>query len=169
MDDNYYTEQPLGLHLSLLAKAYVGAISKKLEDLPLDRYFYFIAFIGERENEEKVTQQTICEALNIDKASMVRVIDELIGKGLVKKDVNPADRREHLLNLTEKAREMVPDIQSAIKEVNEKAFQGFTNQEIEAFYHSLYTICNNISAMPSHVVELEMNKVSKTFNSNEHS
>ena len=93
---------PFGRSLAILAKTYFGALTKRLEHLEIERHYSVLIFI-ERANNG-CTQQCICDCLKIDKVTMVGVLDYLIKKKYVKKKVNPADRREHLIELTKKAK-----------------------------------------------------------------
>ena len=126
-----------------------------------------MVFIEEQNQNKKVTQKEVCNSLNIDKASLVRILDYLSDKGLIIKQINPSDRREHLLSLTEKGQELVPAIKDAIYETNNEALRGFSDEEVEHFYKNLFAICENLSAIPSHIVEIELKKIEKDPNLNE--
>ena len=54
--------------------------------------------------------QAICEKVLIANSSMSYVIDTLIKKQLIKKIKNPDDRRIHIVELTEKGRQLMDDI-----------------------------------------------------------
>lgn len=82
-DDKLFEKIPLGRSLSLLAKTYFGALTKRLEHLEVERYYSILIII--ENGGTGCTQQHICNSLGIDKVSMVRILDYLIEKNLLKK------------------------------------------------------------------------------------
>ncbi len=54
-----------------------------------------------------LSQQQLIEILEIDKSSMVYLIDELEKQGLAQRRPAPTDRRAYAVHLTEKGRELV--------------------------------------------------------------
>src|ERR1700741_4491069 len=144
---NLFDEMPFGRHFSVLTKMYYGALTKRLSELDIDRHYSVLIFITHC--EKKCTQQFISDALRIDKASMVRVIDHLVKKGYLVRATNPADRREHWMELTAKAKKTVPVIQKEIKELNKIAMQGFTKAEKKTFMNLLPLMYENLGKQPS--------------------
>jgi MarR family transcriptional regulator, transcriptional regulator for hemolysin len=151
-------DMPLGRFLSLLTKAYYGALTKKLEHLEIEHYYSILIMI-ERFQAQNCSQQALCDYLHFDKASMVKRIDYLAKKGLVKRKENPEDRREYCLCLTEKAKKILPDIHQAVEELNEEATKGLTTSQKEEFYNMLWKVYDNISVQPSHKVSVNFKKI----------
>lgn len=48
-----------------------------------------------------LTQQMLAEELRLDKSTTSRLVSQLIDRGWVERSINPGDRREFLLTLTE--------------------------------------------------------------------
>ena len=92
---------------------------------------------------------------------MVKKIDYLAKKGLVKRTKNPKDRREHKICLTEKALTIMPEIHKAVDELNDKATHGMNAQQKTDFFDSLWKVYDNISSQPAHEVQYKINKVKK--------
>lgn len=151
-------ELPLGRHFSVLTKMYYGALTKRLEKLDVDRHYSVLIFIDEM-NEKKCTQQFISDSLKIDKASMVRIIDTLVKKKYLVRASNPADRREHWMELTPKAKKDIPVIRDGIKELNKIAFQGLTKKETETFRNVLSLLYANLDKEPSDRILVNFKKV----------
>ncbi len=149
---------PFTKNLTAIAKRYFGIVSERLQNLPVDRYFYTLIVIAE--NEKQITQQMLAEKLGIDKVSMVRIIDYLSKKGCVKRRRNPNDRREHLLEVTAQGKEIIPHIKKAFYETNQAAFDGLQPEDIANFYHYITTISNNLSAIPAIDIHLKFNRIS---------
>ncbi len=131
---------------SLLTKDYAGALVRKLSHLELDRY-YTILLVIERFGDG-FTQQKLAHFLNIDKASVVRIVDYLTDRGYVVRQKNHLDRREHFLVLTEKAKSILPDINAAVKGLNEVVFENFNGSEKEQFLQALQKINYNLTQLP---------------------
>lgn len=93
---------PLGKHLGVITRLYVGALSRRLDHLDLERHYSILILL--EKNEQGCTQQYISNYLKVDKASMVRITDILAKKGYIKKQKSKVDRREHQICLTEKAK-----------------------------------------------------------------
>ena len=110
--DKQLCEQPLGRAMVVITKNYWGALSKKLEHVGIDRHFSAMVAIDQA--REKCTQQYLCDLLKIDKVGMVRLLDYLVEKGMITRAVNPSDRREHIIQHTEKGKSVMPAIHSGI-------------------------------------------------------
>jgi DNA-binding MarR family transcriptional regulator len=97
----------------------------------------------------QLTQQKLSDILKTDKVTTVRIIDYLSKNGLVKRQINKNDRREHLLITTAKAARLVPRIKKALEEIEEAAFKKMSKNKIEDFNTCLQLINTNLSAFPS--------------------
>jgi DNA-binding MarR family transcriptional regulator len=159
MNNNICDRLPLGRSLAILAKTYYGALTKRLEHLEIERYYSILILI--ESNGSECTQQFICDELKMDKVSMVRIVDYLIDKKYVKKVVNPNDRREHFIQLSKKAIEVLPAIHQAIVEVNTAALKGITKEKQKELYAHLNTIQRNLAYLPAEKIFINYKKSSK--------
>lgn len=150
---------PLGRFFAYITKSYYGALSKRMEDLDIDRYYSVLLAIDK--SGTNCTQQSLCHMLDIDKVSMVRMIDYFLKKKLVRKIQNPADRREYFLELTPKARKRMPEFYAAIEEMNQVALKGFSPEQQEAFVRQLLAIEANINELPAENVIINYKKSPK--------
>jgi DNA-binding MarR family transcriptional regulator len=75
--------------------------------------------------------------LGIDNSAITRQVDTLEGKGLVKREVNPSDRRQYIISLTEKGRQDVKILSKIANDTNKKIKDGFTESEIDIFIRVL--------------------------------
>ncbi len=126
-----YSELPLGLHLAVLSKLYFARLYQKLAHLDIDRYYSVLVFV--HKSRQAVSQQDIGDFLEIDKATMVRVIDGFVEKEYLSRTINPEDRRSYLIQLTEKGKSVMPLIQNAIDGLKEEIMLGASEEEQEAF------------------------------------
>jgi MarR family transcriptional regulator for hemolysin len=148
--------KPIGRMMGCITKQYFGALSKSMEHLGVDRHFYPLVVIDS--TEEKCTQQYLSCMLDVDKVSMVRVMDYLVEKGMITREVNSDDRREHLIKLTPKAKKIMPFIYDGINKMNSLALKGLTKNEQETFYYALQMITKNIEKLPANEVDIQLKK-----------
>lgn len=135
----------LGKNFSILRKRYLGVMSSKLEGTPVEKYFVPLYVISLKSG--KINQQQLVDELLSDKASMVRILDCLSNEGLIERIVNPNDRREHLLKVTEVGEKWVKVIEESMVETN-ALFISFLPEEERANF------VNNLSKMTDSVMDL---------------
>ena len=150
------TDFPLGRRFGMLVRLYFGALTKKLEKLDIERHYSILILL--ENSKGNCSQQYISDFLKVDKVSMVRMIDYLTKKGYIKRLVNPNDRREHHIVLTNKAYKMLPKIHKAIDELNAVATKGLSPAEVDIFYKSLDLLTNNLEKQPAHAVLVNFKK-----------
>ncbi len=147
---------PLGKSMGIITKKYYGALSKRIEPLGIDRHFATLITIDT--TDEKCTQQYLSDFLQIDKVTMVRNLDYLVKKKLIKRTVNPEDRREHIIELTEKAKKIMPAIHNEIEAMNNIALKGFNKKEAKLFKEQLAVVIKNLDNLPVNEVSININK-----------
>lgn len=159
MNDALIESLPFGRLLAIFAKTYFGALTKRLEHLDIERDYSILIFVDGAKTG--CTQQCICDCLKIDKVTMVARLDHLIKKKYVKKTVNPNDRREHFIELTSKAREILPEIQDAIDSLNKEAFKGLTKEQQKELYRCVHLVQSNLEPLPSQKIYINYKKAKK--------
>ena len=145
---------PLGKFMGAITKSYYGALSKKVESLGIDRHFSTLVTIDM--TKEKCTQQYLSDILKIDKVTMVRNLDYLFNKKFIKRIVNPKDRREHIIELTDKAKKIMPEIHDEIEKMNTLALNGFNKKEAKLFKEQLKQVIDNLENLPVNKVSIQL-------------
>jgi MarR family transcriptional regulator for hemolysin len=92
---------------------------------------------------------------------MVGRLDYLIKKKYVKKTINPTDRREHLIELTQKARAVLPEIHDAIDSLNKDAFKGLSKEQQKDLYRMIHLVQSNLDPLPSQKIYINYKKAKK--------
>ena len=151
---------PLGRHLAILTKMYYGALSKRLEHLEIEKHYSVLVFI--ENHKDSCTQQDLCDALKIDKTSMVSVIDYLERKNFIKRIVNSEDRRAYLLKLTAKAIKLMPEVNREIAAMNKVALKGLSKVQADAFKNALCQISANLNAQPTSSGVIKYKKIKRS-------
>lgn len=77
--------------------------------------------------------QNIAIATGKNKSVVMRMIDSLESKDLVKRTVNPEDRRENLLSITEKGEKVVAKYQEIEKKLSSELLQDLSPEKLDVF------------------------------------
>lgn len=136
---------PVGTRSMILSKLYYGVLTKRLENIEVERYFTVLFFLNENNG---CKQQVICNHLLVDKTAMVKIIDYLIKTGIVDRNVNPDDRREHFIVLTKKGQRYVAEIVKTFNAVDKAMLVNVTEEEQTVFLKVLNQATSNLQNLP---------------------
>ncbi|WP_377267215.1 MarR family winged helix-turn-helix transcriptional regulator [Peterkaempfera sp. SMS 1(5)a] len=101
---NQETERAaVDLRLSVMRLARRLRAEREPGDLTLGR----LSVLGHLERDGPATASALANAERITPQSMARIVQHLLGAGLVERSQDPADRRASLLRITEAGRELV--------------------------------------------------------------
>jgi DNA-binding MarR family transcriptional regulator len=84
-------------------------------------------------------------ALGTDTAGMTRLLDRLEDKGLLRRARHPSDRRAVVIELTDAGRALLPRIPPVFGQVSQRAFAGFTADEVGAMTGMLQRMLANLA------------------------
>lgn len=84
--------------------------------------------------------QNIAIATGKNKSVVMRMIDSLERKGLAKRTVNPEDRRENLLSITEEGEQVVVQYHEIEKRLSEELLEGIPADKVAVFFEVLSEI-----------------------------
>ena len=135
----------IGTHSLILSKLYYSVLSKKLENIELERYYSILVYLYKHNG---CNQQCICNALMIDKTAMVKIIDYLIKCDLINKNINPNDRREHFIELTPKGIIQAKEVNNAFKILDETILKNISKEEQDTFLKVLCQLSENLKQLP---------------------
>jgi DNA-binding MarR family transcriptional regulator len=82
-------------------------------------------------------QQDIAEIMDINKSGLLRTIDILEDKGLLKRLPVENDRRKNRIELTKTGSVLVDDFVNRIKEKDKALRSGFKKEEMDSFFKVL--------------------------------
>ncbi|HTN61036.1 MAG TPA: MarR family winged helix-turn-helix transcriptional regulator [Devosia sp.] len=80
----------------------------------------------------QVRQNVLADYCGMEGASLVRILDELQGAGLVVRLPDPSDRRANLLDLTEAGKVKRKEIEAELSAFRVSVFEGFGPEDIAA-------------------------------------
>jgi MarR family transcriptional regulator, transcriptional regulator for hemolysin len=81
---------------------------------------------------ENVRQNALADAIGIEGASLVRLIDELQASGLVTREPDPTDRRANAVSLTDRGRKVVAEVNEDVMALRRQVFAGLDQSDFEA-------------------------------------
>src|SRR3954468_1170140 len=87
--------------LTHASRAYRAAADKVAADFGLSQATGLPVLVISRFGEAGVRPGVLADTLSLEASSLVRIVDQLIGSGLVTRQDDPQDRRAKILSLTE--------------------------------------------------------------------
>ncbi|MEV6314679.1 MarR family transcriptional regulator [Streptomyces sp. NPDC051776] len=81
---------------------------------------------------DATTAREVAEIMQIDPGAVSRLVDRLVAKGLMARELHPSSRRSLLLTLTEAGQALVPEL-SATVDRHDRYFFGHLDQEERAW------------------------------------
>ncbi len=125
----YDIEQNVGF---LLSKAYKKGFSLFREQLlPYNitpPQFSILAFLWQ---EDGLSQTEICERSQVDRATMVGMVDRLEDEGLVKRHAHDGDRRAYRVCLTDKGKSLKEPLCAIASNVTKEFTTRLTAKEVD--------------------------------------
>lgn len=96
------------------------------------------------EQERRNTAAHVSERLLSDRPTVSGIVERLAGKGLIRKESNPSDKRSHILRLTPDAQRLIPRLEESSQDSVTQALKGFTKVETGVFLRSLAALIHNL-------------------------
>lgn len=134
----------------------IGKLRNKLHRLMKQRYATeasikltveeFILLTMIRAKTDQILQN-IAIATGKNKSVVMRMIDSLEKKGLVKRTVNPEDRRENLLSTTDMGEQVVAEYHKIEKKLSYELLKGIPDEKVEAFFEVVEEISRRTNSL----------------------
>lgn len=94
--------------------------------------------------KEHLTITEISEQTSLAKNTVSVVIDGMVQKGIVTREINPENRRQTIISLTEYAGSLREKYEDVSQQMNTLFYRGFTDTEREEFEGYLSRIVNTL-------------------------
>jgi DNA-binding MarR family transcriptional regulator len=91
------------------------------------------------------TQSELADVLEIEKATLGRLLDRLEAKGWVRREGHAADRRAKRVFLTEEVEPVIKAMRAAAADVRREALAGLTPEQQERFVDTLLAVKANLN------------------------
>lgn len=92
------------------------------------------------------TLSEFCRLLGYDSGGMTRLLDRIESKGFIKRVENPADRRSHLIKLTQAGAAIFPEARAGTERALGRLLNGFSEDEAIQLQSFLTRILANTNA-----------------------
>ncbi|KAI3591122.1 MarR family winged helix-turn-helix transcriptional regulator [Cupriavidus sp. CER94] len=79
-----------------------------------------------------VRQVTLADYVGVEGATLVRLVDQLCAADLVRREVDPSDRRANVLSLTDAGERMAERIEAELKQLRAKVFADVSEADMAA-------------------------------------
>ena len=83
--------------------------------------------------EDHLTVSEISRQTSLAKNTVSIVIDGMVQKGLLKRTINPKNRRQTIISLTEQAKSMQEKYEAVSEQMGVLFYQGFSEKELKEF------------------------------------
>lgn len=90
----------------------------------------------------------VAEAVGLEPASLVRVIDQLVAAGLVARHEDPHDRRAKVLSLTAQGQKQVARVEQALNVMRRELLQGLSDEDLQAALRVLLRLEAGVAELP---------------------
>lgn len=94
--------------------------------------------------KDHLTVGEISQITSLAKNTVSIVIDGMVNKGILDKHINPDNRRQTIVSLTEHAKSMQETFESVSKQMNSLFYQGFSEKEQKEFEGYLAKILDTL-------------------------
>ena len=111
-------------------------------------------------NGAKMSQQQIADTIIKDKNSVVKLIDGLEKKEMVKRVANVEDRRQNLIELTPLGKEIEESVKEIAMNVVSTITKDIQEQELRTYINVLTKMARNMNE-DSNLMELINNQINK--------
>lgn len=101
-------------------------------------------------HEDGLTQHELTQRLNFDKAHTTRAIQRLKAAGYITRQRDPKDHRAYRIYLTQKARQLEPEIRRILGHWSEVISDGLSDAELEDLVNLLGRMNENARAFLAH-------------------
>lgn len=119
--------------LSKVQYAITVHLKKELKKMGLDITTGQFAIMMALELVGKTTMGELSRILTIDNSAITRLVDKLEKQSLAERTINPDDRRQMLVSITDEGREKAVILKRIIQEANARIYEGFSEADMDAF------------------------------------
>jgi DNA-binding MarR family transcriptional regulator len=121
-------------------------LQSKIREHELDITFELLEVVMYLYKKDGVNQQEIADMMIKDKSSMTYLIDNLVKREMVKRVEDENDRRNKLIYITEKGKQLKDTLDPWITEIYEKATDGTKAAEIQKAIAVVQAMNDNLKA-----------------------
>jgi len=134
----------LGVFLNFVHNKFKQSVNEAFEKGGYDITAEQFLLLDTLWTEGQLSQQQIADVMMKDKNSVVKLVDSLENRKLVKRESNSKDRRQNIIKVTAKANKLQDDVTNLALESVAKITDGIPEEEIEVFIKVLDVMAKNM-------------------------
>lgn len=138
-------ERNFGFILNDVARLLRTAFDRRVKELGLTRSQWWV--LTHLFRRDGVTQSELAEVLELERASLGRLLDRLEAKGWVRREADARDRRAKRVFLTEAVEPPMKTMRRIAANVRQDALSGLSPEEQDRFVDTLLAIKSNLMAL----------------------
>lgn len=138
-------ERNFGFILNDVARLLRKVYDRRVRALGLTRSQWWV--VTHLYRSEGVTQSELADILELERASLGRLLDRLEAKGWVRREADAKDRRAKRVYLTDQIEKPMRTMRSIAAGVRGDALSGLSAQEQDRFVDTLLTIKGNLMGL----------------------
>jgi DNA-binding MarR family transcriptional regulator len=132
-----------GFILSDVARLLRTAFDRRVKSLGLTRSQWWV--LNHLYRNDGITQSELAEILEVERATLGRLLDRLEAKGWVRREGHAGDRRAKRVFLTEEVEPALKAMRAAAAELRRDALTGISTEEQSRFVDALLAVKANLS------------------------
>jgi DNA-binding MarR family transcriptional regulator len=139
--------RPLSTGLGYLIRTTHKAFSRRLatdlvkHGIGFKQYFYLRALL----EEDGISQIELSERVGMNRATVTSAIDTMESQGIVKRVIDPNDRRIYLVSLTPKGQKLRSAVLETIESIQVRASAGISERELAQFRRTAEKMQRNVA------------------------
>lgn len=102
---------------------------------------------------DNLTISEISQKTSLAKNTVSIVVDGMVQKGILARNINPQNRRQTIISLTENAKSMKNKYEKVSQQMNQLFYQGFSDQERNEFESYLARILNTLTQAENEILQ----------------
>ncbi|MGB7448635.1 MAG: MarR family winged helix-turn-helix transcriptional regulator [Ornithinimicrobium sp.] len=136
-------EDSLGYQVNHVSRLLAHALRERIEPLGVvpGQFAQLLALY----ETDGLTQGQLCERVEVEQPTMANTLARMERDDLITRVPDPLDRRRSLVRLTPRARDVQTALVAAAREVNTRATQGLTDDEVAALMSSIAAVIANLN------------------------
>ena len=95
--------------------------------------------------KDKLTISEISEKTSLAKNTVSVVVDGMVNKGILERNINPGNRRKTIISLTDYAKSLKEKYEIVSQQMNTLFYQGFSEEEQQQFEQYLARILETLT------------------------
>lgn len=144
IDDQIIGVEPLGRKLVFTAKALRDAFERSLVEAGGSLGTWIV--LNAISDEGFISQKALASRAQVDGATITHHVDRAEAKGLVRRSVDPADRRVRRLELTDEGKRLHRRLVAVATELDAALFEGLDERARDGLRRGLEAVRANLEA-----------------------